>query len=254
MGGVHRRRLVPLSSGAVTRAVGIDLSAVRGIDAALLDGRTLSGLVHLSSVDDTIQWARSLEPAPAVIGIDAPQGPRGQLMGTVVYRASLSPPPPDGRYLRFRVCDYELARRGIGLYLSPAADELPPAWIAAGFALFAGLRALGLRLPTGAGDHDASLLEVYPFAAFVTLLGAVPPPKSSGAGLAVRRDVLLSQGLLGLPAEASHDEYDAVAAALTAAIFHGGHGCALGDPSEGLIALPVAEPALLDRYARMPSP
>ena len=76
MGGVHRRRLVSVPSGALIRAAGIDLSARRGIDAALIEGRTLPGLTHLHSVDDTVDWIRGLAPPAVVVGIDAPQGPR----------------------------------------------------------------------------------------------------------------------------------------------------------------------------------
>jgi hypothetical protein len=41
-----------------------------------------------------------------------------------------------------------------------------------------------------------------------------------------------------------------VAAALTATRFVQGHGCAVGDATEGLIALPVATAALRTHYNR----
>jgi len=168
---------------------------------AVLDERLrLITLIHLPDLAATLDWLDREAPAPLAIGIDAPQGPRLPLLTDPAIRAAQVPPPPDGRYLRYRVCDYQLARRGIGLYLSPAADEPVPGWMAVGFALFAALRERGFRAPGGPNDTAATLLEVYPYATFVTLLGAVPPSKSTPEGLAIRRRALEEAGVTGLPA------------------------------------------------------
>lgn len=239
------------AQGAGSYAVGIDLSARRGLDLAVLDGRLqLVTLVHLQDLAATLTWLDRQAPAPLTIGIDAPQGPRLPLLTDSAVRAAILPPLTEGRYLRYRVCDYQLARRGIGLYLSPAADEPVPSWIAVGFALFAALRERGFRAPRGPHDTAATLLEVYPYAAFVTLLGVTPPSKATPEGLAIRRYALESAGVTGLPAEMSHDALDAVAGALASAAFAAGRGCALGDPMEGLMVLPVPAEALRDRYGR----
>ena len=232
------------------RSLGIDLSARRGLDLALLDADTLSALVHLPDAVSALNWIASLQPAPSVIGIDAPQAPRLALMTDADSRAALDPPPPSDRYQRYRVCDYQLARRGIGLYLSPAADEAVPNWMAVGFELFSALRARGMHLPATVHDTSASLLEVYPFAAFVTLLGCVPPPKSTPEGLRIRQALLVEQGLIGLLPALGHDALDAVAAALSATRYATGSGCAVGDPLEGMIALPIPATELLGRYRR----
>jgi len=243
------RGLAP--EGPTSYAVGIDLSARRGLDLAVLDERLrLITLIHLPDLAATLDWLDREAPAPLAIGIDAPQGPRLPLLTDPAIRAAQVPPPPDGRYLRYRVCDYQLARRGIGLYLSPAADEPVPGWMAVGFALFAALRERGFRAPGGPNDTAATLLEVYPYATFVTLLGAVPPSKSTPEGLAIRRRALEEASVTGLPAAMGHDALDAAAAALATAAFAAGQGCALGDPAEGLMVLPVPAEAFRERYGR----
>lgn len=243
------RRAGPVGSRLIS--LGIDLSARRGLDLAVLDERLrLSTLVHLPDLEATLGWLDRQAPAPLAIGIDAPQGFRLPLLSDPATRAALVPPPAEGRYRRYRVCDYQLARRGIGLYLSPAADEPVSGWMAVGFALFAALRERGFRTPIGLDDTAATLLEVYPYAAFVTLLGAVPPSKATPGGLAIRRRALESAGVTGLPAVMGHDALDAVAAALATAAFVASRGCALGDPAEGLMVLPVPIAALRDRYSR----
>jgi predicted nuclease with RNAse H fold len=234
----------------VSLALGVDLSARRGLDLALLDRRRLVALAHVPDLPAALAWLDEQPRRPEVIAIDAPQGPRLPLLADPVHRVTLDPAPPEGRYVRYRVCDYLLARRGIGLYLAPAPGESVPPWMAVGFALFDALRARGYRLPRHPDDHAASLLEVYPFATFVTLLGRVPPRKSTTAGSALRRAVLTAAGVADLPLIAGHDALDAIAAALTAAIFADGGGCALGDSREGLLVLPVAGAALRARYAR----
>ncbi len=234
----------------MTLAAGIDVSARRGLHVALLaDSRTLLAVAHLPDATAAADWLTIRAPDTPV-GIDAPLGPRLPLLADAATRAAMVPPPAEGRYQRYRVCDYHLARRGIGLYLAPLADEPAPSWIAAGYALAAALRAIGRRAPRHVHDYTATLLEVYSYAAFVTLLGAIPPRKSTSAGRAARLRALTNAGLTGLDAAQSHDALDAVAAAYTAAVFAAGGGCAVGDPTEGLMVLPVAEAAIRDRYAR----
>ena len=140
-----------------------------------------------------------------------------------------------------RIC--ELIRRGLPLYQVAASEEGAAGWMRVGFALARALEAAGYRLPRDEQDHGATLLEVFPDAAFVMLLGARPPKKTLPAGSAVRRELLAGAGVAVDPAW-THDELDAVASALTALRWRRGVGCALGHPEEGLIVLPVARAAL----------
>jgi predicted nuclease with RNAse H fold len=127
--------------------------------------------------------------------------------------------------------------------------------MALGFATFRRLRERhGLCVPRDAADHAATLLEVYPYAGFVTLLGGRPPRKTTREGMAVRVEALRRAGLgrvCNTPrpdAGLTHDAVDALCAAFTAWAWHHGHGCALGRPDEGLIVLPVPAGTLKERY------
>ncbi len=232
--------------------VGVDVSATRGFDLAVLDDeRRLSSLWHAASLADIRAGLDDLD-APFVVAIDAPWRLSAFPLRDPLVRAKLAVPPPEGRYNRYRVCDYELARRGIPLYLLPEPGGPTPSWMQAGFDLFATLeRVYGLRTPEGPNDTTASLLEVYPFASFVCLLGGRPPRKTTGQGAAARSAALETTGITGLPDRSlSHDALDAVAAAYTGWAWRHGAGGAVGLPDEGLIVLPI--PALKDRYTALP--
>ncbi len=235
---------------------GIDLSARRGFDVAVLDeARSVVELWRAPTLDHLSEGldAYGEELAAAV---DAPQAPSHFPLRQPLVRAALPVPPPEGRFMRHRVCDYELVRRGIGLYLLPEPGHPAPDWMTLGFATFARLgERFGLRRPGHAADEAATLLEVYPFAGFVVLLGGRPPRKTTREGAAARRAALEQAGLCGLPSgRLSHDAADALCAAYTAWTWRHGTGCAVGRPDEGLIVLPIPASALLDRYRTVPSP
>ena len=237
---------------AQTLFVGVDLSARRGFDVAVLDeARQLRQLWRSPDLDALVARLGALHQA-LVVAVDAPQAPSDFPLRRQEIRAALAEPPPPGLYSRHRVCDYELARRGIGLYLLPEPGTPPPEWMALGFATFRRLHAvLGLRLPAAANDHGATLLEIYPYAGFVTLLGGRPPRKTTPAGATARRAALGAVGLTGMPERRlTHDEADALCAAYTAWAWRHGAGCAVGLPDEGLIVLPIQPHALRDSYCR----
>ncbi len=230
--------------------VGIDLSARRGFDGAALDEeRTVVDLWRAPTLDRLSERLETYRSG-IVVAVDAPQQSSDFLIRRPEVRARLPVPPPEGRFARYRVCDYELARRNIGLYLLPEPGAPPPDWMALGFATFARLcDRHGLRLPIDASDHDATLLEVYPYASFVTLLGGRPPRKTTPDGARARLEALRAVGLRAIPTDRlTHDAVDALCAAHTAWSWRHGAGCALGLPDEGLIALPVLESALRDSY------
>lgn len=219
----------------MTWYLGIDVSAARGLDLALLDAdRCLRDLRRCPDVAAVLAGVEALHAAPRdiVVAIDAPQ--------RYVW------PAPDG----WRACDRALQRRGLPLYKLSAPDAPLPGWIAVGFALFEAFAARGLRPPVAPDDTAATLLEVYPHASFVSLIGCVPARKSTAAGLARRRAALAAAGIQGLPPVASHDALDAIVAAFTGQRFHSGQGSALGEPADGLMILPVPAIELASRYRR----
>jgi hypothetical protein len=164
------------------------------------------------------------------------------------YRASLTPPPPPGRYLTYRECDYHLARRRLPLYRVPTRYPDCPTWMRAGFALYDALLATGRWSMFDGGAGNNWLAEVYPFAAFTVMLGHIPPAKQTAAGRAARLTALGSR-LAGSPTleGLTHHELDAAAAAVTALALHDGRATWVGNPREALIVLPGP---LKERYER----
>jgi predicted nuclease with RNAse H fold len=197
-----------------------------------------------------VEWVSAAAPAGGGIAIDAPVRTTEGLLRDPGYRATLSPPPPAGRYLSYRECDYQLARRRLPLYLVPGGYSGCPGWMRAGFAVYDALLRTGGWSIFDGGDVRNRLAEVYPFAAFAVLLGHIPARKSTPEGRAARIAALQSR-LIG-PADLesrSHHELDAAAAALTALALHTGQATWVGSPREALMVLPSPlrdhyEPAL----------
>jgi predicted nuclease with RNAse H fold len=206
----------------------------------------------------------------AVVAIDAPSGPRLDLLAAgMPLRATLG--LPDGRYERMRVCDALLYRRRLPLYPVPAAEQALTrwqGWMQEGFDLFAELDALELFRPDEAtaghalegpvGDGALRLgrvAETYPDAVFCALLGHRPPPKRTPSGLQQRIAALKLRGVQdddGGLWQRTLDELDACAAAYAAYTLAAGVGGWVGDPREGVVILPVA--TLQDRYDKLPQP
>jgi predicted nuclease with RNAse H fold len=240
---------------------GVDVSERRGQTVALLDGGSMSVRMCTVSVPDRQQEIAAvvdlLSGAEArAVAVDSPLRPSRMLLRDEATRRALGVPMRRGMngpvYANYRVCDYELIRRGMPLYQVAASYEAAGGWMRVGFDLATALIAAGYRLPGDRGDRAATLIEVFPDASFVTLLGARPERKSGRAGAVgreQRRRILADAGITinGAP---THDVLDAVAAALTALRRREGSGCALGDADEGLIVVPVPCERLADRYRR----
>jgi predicted nuclease with RNAse H fold len=227
--------------------VGIDVAA-RRFDVAVLDAarRPLPFPTVFSEIEalaDTL--ARELPSCQ--IAIDAPQRTCEGLLADPAYRETVTPPPPEGRYRNARECDYQLTRRRLPPYLVPSSYAECAPWMQTGFRLYDALLRTGRWTLFDGVPGPNRLLEVYPFAAFSVLLGAIPPPKYRPEGRAARRQAL--RAALGWSdAEAlsdSHHALDALAAAYTAWAFEAGQGAWVGNPREGLMLLPAPP---LERY------
>jgi len=225
--------------------VGVDVAARRPCTAVVLRGGRTARVVDWLETSDRgalIDWV--VRSSPQVVAIDAPQGWNRRLLG----RASR----------RSRVCDDELLRRGLGVYQVPAKVDVEngaarlPDWIAVGFELFRTLRRRGFESPPdgaipGAFGQPAAVIEVYPYAAFVSLLGHRPRAKTEREGLAARVRVLRQAGV-EWDDYFDHDSLDALAAGLTGWRYLQGRASAVGDPREGLLWLPVPRSELRDSY------
>jgi predicted nuclease with RNAse H fold len=258
------------------RYCGVDISA-RPANQQLVtlhERRAAEGGVELvttfyapGTVDQVARTIEGFGPGQAVVAVDAPSGPRHDLLvAGSPLRAELG--LPDGRYERMRVCDALLFRRGLPLYPVPAAGQPPQGWeqwIGVGFELYEALAGLVLFRPHSADRHIepigpaalrfGRLCETYPDAIFCGLLGHRPSPKRTPWGLQQRIAVLRMRGIQDADGGLWHrtlDELDACAAAYAAYALAVGRGLWVGAPEEGVIVLPVAE--LRDRYERLPPP
>jgi predicted nuclease with RNAse H fold len=176
--------------------VGIDVGA-RELHCARLD---LRGAVRARAVlpaDDPDALTRWSEGAAAV-AIDAPEAP-----STAPHSGDRALAP---KFRRARCAEIDLGRRHRSWVSWIAPGEPPfPAWMETGFRAFAALR-------------GSQLLEVYPHACFRELAGGRRlPRKQSLAGRRERAELLAGAevDLDGLEA-LSHDDLDALVAALTA--------------------------------------
>jgi hypothetical protein len=209
----------------------------------------------------------------SIVAVDAPQSPNGGLMADPAYRATLNPRPNGRAYAQYKVCEYELRHRGIGLYSTPAEVEAAPAWMQMGFQLYAALRAAGFERYRPGSAATRQVFEVHPHAAYTVLLGHLPLRKDTLEGRLQRQMLLYRQGVrlpdpmdaleeltphhllagtIDLPDLLTHDELDAAVGAYTA--FLAGTApervTAVGDEQEGQIIVPVAPADLKPLYTR----
>ena len=246
--------------------IGIDpTGGSRPITYAVLD-RDLN-IRELADIDmDALLDAVEAYPA-AVCGIDAPSSRNQRLLMNPTYRAGVGLEPDRDNYAGYRVCEYELRRRGIYVYNTPVEEEKIADWMLEGWRLYDRLQAAGFVNYPANGPRR--LFETYPYAIFTVLAGSRPYSKMGLEGLLQRQLILYEEGLdlpdpmrvteeitrhhlrtgqINLENLKSHDQLDALAAAFTAwAVDHTSQSIvAVGDPAEGQIVLPVA--ALSDSY------
>jgi predicted nuclease with RNAse H fold len=208
---------------------------------------------------------------PEVIcAVDAPQSPNAGLMADPDYRARLGLPPNKPTYSNYKVCEYELRRRGIGLYNTPRDPERAPAWMHLGWRFYEALRAGGFVTWPGTGDR--LLFEVHAHACFTALLGHRPFRKTTLEGR-LQRQLVLYRADVEVPDPMAaleeitpryllasdltfggllydHDTLDATVAAYTAWLAAKDPALVtqVGDPEEGTIVVPTAK--LKDKYPR----
>jgi hypothetical protein len=199
----------------------------------------------------------------AMVAVCAPRRPSQGLMERMEVRDNLNPPPRPGRWMNFRLAEYLLRQHGISCYKTPPDEKACPNWMQMGFHLYRRLEQMGFQ-PYPSNKPVLQWLEVYPHACFCTLLGHVPLPKNTLEGRLQRQLVLykqrigipdpmdfvkgitsqhLLQGSLPMDKLYIQGELDALVAAYTAwqAATHPNQITSLGDASEGLVILPVAE-------------
>lgn len=216
---VRREEPTPIAPSSATLALGIDVSASHGLDLVLLD-ETLRPR-RIANVD-VASLSRAIRDAgAAAIGIDSP--------------------PSWGRMGKSRRAERDLAKLGISAYAVPEERYATRfhAWMRTGFRTFDVAAEAGFaRFAGGSPLHAA--FEVYPYATSVALAGYRPRFKSAGASVEWRRAVLATAGV-DVELLRTADQVDAALAGLTALRALAGEFVAVGDPEEGVIAIPVRE-------------
>jgi hypothetical protein len=234
--------------------------------AAIDDSLTLQALGQ-GSLEEVVAYVAGQQKALAAIC--APRQPNTGLMARDEYRQNLSPEPSPGRWLNFRMCEYQLRLHNLHIPRTPRAGEKTPGWMRNGYLLFQRLGELGYQ-PSSREGGNFQTLEVYPHASYSVLLGRLPFPKNTLEGRLQRQLILFDLGLNVpdpmrffeevtrsrilrgiLPAEVLllPRELDALVGAYTAWLWvhKPGEISKVGDSQEGEIILPARN--LKQRYS-----
>lgn len=207
---------------------GIDVSASRGFDIALLnDDRRVVLIAKAHDLDAASVIIRGLPPE-TVVAVDAPPAPSRGLAG-----------PGKG----YRVAEQELNRAGVSPYPVPPTSEAAPAWMRTGFALYEILSKAGFPPFFEGTTRRGVSIEVYPHLTYRVLAG---DGRGAASKLEWSRNVLRRK-VTGTTKAATQDTLDAIAAAYTAWTFANDRWVGYGDPREGVIVAPrtdgTADPA-----------
>ena len=246
--------------------IGIDpTQGARAMTCAMLNAQLEVVELFDASLDEMLQ--RISEHPRSVCAVDAPIGPNKGLMAEPEYRKRLGLEPDHANYATFRVCEYELRRRGLGVYNTHPNLERVAEWMKEGWQLYDKLRALGFTEHSRPGARR--MFEVHPHACYTVLIGKRPYPKRSVEGRMQRQIVLHAEGLrihdpmysfeewtrhrfltgqLNMDDLYEHDALDALVAAYTAFTLdrEPSHITIVGDPAEGQIVVPTGR--LQDNY------
>ncbi len=180
------------------------------------------------------------------VAVDAPRRPNVGRMKDQAFRDTLSLPPEKRTYLNCRLVEYELGRRGLSCYFTPAGElTTGKKWMQVGFDVYKELGGLDFtEFRNQEAFPDRLMMEYYPYASFCALVGGYPGKKGTTEGRRVRVDALAQYGMRREDlAYLTTDGLDAAAGAVTAKALACGAGCWLGDAEEGFIVLPASLPA-----------
>jgi alkylated DNA nucleotide flippase Atl1/predicted nuclease with RNAse H fold len=197
-------------------SVGIDIAEARkGLDLVALDSRR-NVLVTRGrlSVNEAIEM--TLQLGPSVVCIDSPSS----------WATSG----------RSRLAERQLAKIGIQAYRTPSdpGDHAFYGWMRVGFEVFA---QLADRFPVYRGGRvSGTAAEIFPHATACLLAGELRSPSVSKEHF--RRRALTDHGVSERELR-TLDGVDAALGALTGLIALDGRHAAVGNPTEGVILLPV---------------
>ncbi len=196
----------------------------------------------------------------AVVAVNAPSHVNRGLVRKKLEKQSLTPGMRSIRGADMRMAEHDLRERGIAVTGTPSRAESCPAWMQAGFGLYAKLSKMGFK-PFPQEDASHLWLETHPHACFCALLDQAPLPKPTLEGRLQRQLILyenrvrlkdamnffeeitrfkLMKGILPTDQVYAADMLDVLAAAYTAwmAANRPDQVSAIGEASEGQIIVP----------------
>jgi len=245
-----------------TTFIGIDPTAgKRPIAYAALDQDLRLLALDEGKIDEITAFVGGQQAA--YVAVTSPQKANQGLMRRDDIREKLKPVPRPGRWLGYRVAEYQLRQLKINTMRTCSVEQKCPKWVQTGFEFYKRLESMGYQ-KYPAEDSSSQILEVYPHAVYTTLLGQKPFGKTSLEGRLQRQLILHNQGLdvpdpmrvfeeitryrilkgtLELEGLFTAPKLDALASAFTAwvAATSPAEVTLLGHPDEGLIVIPVAE-------------
>ncbi len=199
------------------RALGVDVSATRGLDLVLLDEDATILDTHKRVAPSELPGIAETAK-PDVVAIDSP--------------------PAWGVTGGSRRTEKELRRFGIQSYGTPSdpkkAKNAFYEWMGVGIAAFEAIAPMFPRYKNGPVRGTA--IEAFPHASAVVLAECLPP---AGVSKGVWRRSILRAHDVAADELRSIDQVDAALAALTGVFALRGRFTALGDPLEGVIVIPT---------------
>jgi hypothetical protein len=231
------------------KVIGIDVH-LRSVVVAIIDENLNVIEVGNVSFEEAINKIELY--SPSIIAIDAPACLNKGLMDNEEYRTSIGR-KINGHFNK-KVSEYELSRRGINPFPTPASIEKVRSrndlsWMENGFLLFDSLIGKGyvlLNENNQIANRSKGVVEVFPHASFSTLAGQLLQNKNTDEGLNQRYLILHEAGLNkldiimdGAKKKEKDDYLDAVVAAYTGYLIYNETGSFIGDVDEGQIGIPI---------------
>jgi len=249
--------------------IGLDASAGRRpVTLAVLDGNLRILRLENRTLEKTVQAVA--EYPNAYCGVDAPIERSHMLMADPGMRSRLGLEPKQKNYQAYRVCEFELRRRGIHSYKTPVEAQKAPSWMQVGWQLYDQLKTVGYGVYPNGGSRI--VFETYPHASYTALVMKRPYKKNTVMGRAQRQLLLYREGVEVFDAMQIFEEFtrhrflsgeldlgellnnaalDALIAAYTAfLLYREPHNVTLlGDMVDGQIVLPVPVGQLQEQYS-----
>jgi predicted nuclease with RNAse H fold len=248
--------------------IGVDTTAGKRPSTIAIVSASLR-ILHLESrpLNQVIQMIA--DHPNVVCGVDAPIEHSRSLLTDPKTRERMGLNPSQHNYSSYRVCEYDLRRRGIYSYKTPVERQKAPTWMQESWRLYDHLRAMGFAPYPSRGPRV--MFETYPHAAYTMLIKKRPYPKDSLEGRIQRQLLLYREGVevpdamecfeewtrhrfisgdLPMDNLYEHDALDALIAAYTAFMLHREpqNVTAIGELSDGQIFVPVPVTDLLEVY------